>query len=166
MEKKLRKSPVVIALYVIAALTLVYAFYLIGSAVSYMVSYYSSYSMTPGAGELIGYALQSGYQPIVLAVMLAAVAYTLNEVRALNPAYYATAEALAAAKAKKVAPTVEIEGETTEAAANAVEAAEETEAIEVAEDAVEVVAEAAETEEVAEVAEAEEVAEVVENAEA
>ena len=152
MEKKLRKSPVVIALYVIAALTLAYSFYLIGSAVSYMVSYYSSYSMTPGTGELISYALQSGYQPIVLAVLLAAVAYTLNEVRALNPAYYATAEEIAAAKAKKVAPTVEIEGETAEIAAENAEAAEEVEAIEVAEDAVEVVAEEV-TEEVAEVTE-------------
>lgn len=100
-EKKLRKSPVVIALYVLAALTLVYSFYLIGSTISYIISYYSSYSMNPEIGETVTYVLQSVYQPLIGAVLLAAAAFTLNEVRALNPAYYATDEEIAAAKAAK-----------------------------------------------------------------
>ena len=97
--------------------------------------------MTPGAGEVIGYALQTGYQPIVLAVLLAAVAYTLNEVRALNPAYYATKEEIAAAKAAKVKnaeTTVEVTTEDAEVIADTVEAIEETaeEVVEKIEDAI------------------------------
>lgn len=134
-EKKLIKSPVVIALYVIAALVLVYCFYLIGSTVSYINSYYSSYSMSPQAGEIITYVLQSVYQPLIGAVLLAVAGYILNEVRALNPAYYATEEEIAAAKAAKAAAkeaakaekaakeaTVEVETTETEVTEEEIEA--------------------------------------------
>ena len=102
-EKKLRKSPIVIALYVIAVLTLVYACYQAGSAIKYVISYYSSYSMTPGFAETATYVLQTAFQPIVMAILLAAAGYILNEVRALNPAYYTTKEELEAIKAAKKA---------------------------------------------------------------
>lgn len=109
-EKKLRKSPVVIALYVVAALVLIYAVYLVGSTVSYISSYYGQYGATPGFGETVGYVMQSVYQPLVMAILLGAAGYILNEVRALNPAYYATKEEIEAAKAaKKAAKTVKVE---------------------------------------------------------
>ena len=120
-EKKLRKSPVVIALYVVAALVLIYAVYLVGSTVSYISSYYGQYGATPGVGETVGYVMQSVYQPLVMAILLGAAGYILNEVRALNPAYYATKEEIEAAKAaKKAAKTVKVE-ESAEAEAEAEE---------------------------------------------
>lgn len=102
-EKKLRKSPVVIALYAVAALVLLYSVYLVGSTVSYISSYYGQYGATPGLGETVGYVMQSVYQPLVMAILLGAAGYILNEVRALNPAYYATKEEIEAAKAAKAA---------------------------------------------------------------
>lgn len=120
-EKKLRKSPVVIALYVVAALVLIYAVYLVGSTVSYISSYYGQYGATPGVGETVGYVMQSVYQPLVMAILLGAAGYILNEVRALNPAYYATKEEIEAAKAAKKAAkaktenTVEVEEQTEDA---------------------------------------------------
>ena len=102
-EKKLRKSPVVIALYAVAALVLIYSIYLVGSTVSYIASYYGQYGATPGLGETVGYVMQSVYQPLVMAILLGAAGYILNEVRALNPAYYATKEELEALKAAKKA---------------------------------------------------------------
>ena len=102
-EKKLRKSPVVIALYVVAALVLIYSVYLVGSTVSYISSYYGQYGATPGFGETVGYVMQSVYQPLVMSILLGAAGYILNEVRALNPAYYATKEEIEAAKAAKKA---------------------------------------------------------------
>lgn len=110
-EKKLRKSPIVIALYVLAVVALVYACYQAGSAIKYVVSYYSSYNMTPGFGETAAYVLQSAFQPIVMAILLAAAGYILNEVRALNPAYYATKEELEALKAAKKAAKNKSEAE-------------------------------------------------------
>ena len=114
-EKKLTKSPVVIALYVISALLLVYCVYLVASTVAYVISYYSSYSMSPAFGETLNYVLQSVYQPLTLTVVVFAAAKILNEVRALNPAYYATEEEIAAAKAaKKAAKSVNVEAEKKE----------------------------------------------------
>ena len=113
-EKKLRKSPIVIALYVLAVLTLVYACYQAGSAIKYVISYYSSYSMTPGFAETATYVLQTAFQPIVMAILLAAAGFILNEVRALNPAYYATKEEIEAAKAAKAAKKAAKKAETEE----------------------------------------------------
>lgn len=102
-EKKLRKSPIVIALYVLAVLVLVYAAVLAVGSVKYVVSYYSQYSMSPAFGETVSYVLSSVYQPLIMAVLVAVAGYILNEVRALNPAYYATKEELEAIKAAKQA---------------------------------------------------------------
>lgn len=113
-EKKLRKSPIVIALYAVAALILIYAFYLVGSTFSQIAAYYSSYNMTPGFTETAGYILQAVYQPLVMAILLAAAGYILNEVRALNPAYYATKEEIEAAKAAKAAKKAAKKAETEE----------------------------------------------------
>lgn len=115
MEKKLRKSPVVIALYVIAALVLVYACYLAGGTVSQINEYYAAYGMTAKAGEFISYILQSVYMPLIMAVLLFAAGKILNEVRALNPAYYATDDEIAQAKAaKKAAKAAEKAAEKAE----------------------------------------------------
>ncbi len=96
--KKLRKSPIVIALYVIGILGLIYSFYVVGTTLAYISSYYKSYGMSPGFGESFKYVLQSAFAPFMTSVLVLAVAYILNEVRALNPAYYATAEEIAEAK--------------------------------------------------------------------
>lgn len=143
-EKKLRKSPVTIILFVLAAIMLVYTLYLVGSTIAYIINYYAQYGMSPQIGESVGYVLQAVYQPLSLAALLGAAAFILKEVRALNPANYVTKEELEAAKAAKKAvknATKEVEVETAEAKEEANE--------EVAEEAKEEVAEevAEETEE-------------------
>ena len=102
-EKTLKKSPVVIVLYVVAALMLIYDFYLIGSTISQITSYYAAYGVAPALGEVLGYIIQTALQPLVMTILLGAAAFILNEVRALNPANYATKEELEAAKAAKQA---------------------------------------------------------------
>lgn len=99
--KKLRKSPIVIALYAIAAAGLIYTFYVIGSAASYIQSYYSSYGMSAGVGEILKYVLQNALNPFMTSAVLFAAAYILNEVRALNPAYYATEQEIKESKEAK-----------------------------------------------------------------
>lgn len=102
-EKKLRQSPVVIVLYVFAVLGLAYSCYLIGNTVSYINSYYDSYGMTAETSEIITYVLQTVFQPLMLSVLAFAGAVILNEVRALNPANYASDDEIAQAKAAKAA---------------------------------------------------------------
>lgn len=126
-NKKLRKSPVVIGLYVCAVLLLIYALVQAGSSIKYVVSYYSQYSMSPGFVETAGYVLSAIYQQLVLAVLLAAAGCILNEVRALNPAYYATKEEIKAAKAaKKATKTDKVETVEVEETAGTEEEAEDT----------------------------------------
>lgn len=124
-EKKLRKSPIVIAMYVIAALVFVYCLYLLRSTLSYISSYYESYNMEVQVGEVVSYILQSVFQPFVSAVLLASAGYILNEVRALNPAYYTTKEEIEAAKAAKAAKKAEKEA-AKKAEKEAKESKEET----------------------------------------
>lgn len=157
-EKKLRKSPVTIILFVLAAIMLIYALYLVGSTIAYIVNYYAQYGMSPQLGESVGYVLQSTYQPLGLAILIGAAGFILKEVRALNPANYVTKEEIAVAKAAK---TVEVATEEV--------ATEETEEVTEAEETVAETAEeveAAATEELEAVAEeAEEVAEESEKSE-
>lgn len=124
MEKKLRKSPVVIALYVLAALAMVYSCYLIGSTISYINSYYSQYGMSAKAGETISYVLQNVFQPFTTAILLYAGGAILSAVRALNPANYATEDEIAKAKAEKKAAKAEkkADKEAVEEAAEEVKA--------------------------------------------
>ena len=114
--KTLRKSPIVIALYVLAGLTLIYTAVQAVGAIKYVVSYYSQYSMTPEFGQTVSYVLQTAFQPLVMAVLLGAAGYILNEVRALNPAYYATKEELEAIKAAKKAAKAAKKAENTDEA--------------------------------------------------
>lgn len=102
-EKKLRKSPIVIILYILAILGLAYAVYQVGTTAKSVFSYYSQYGVTPSVTETAGYILQAVYQPLTSAILMGAAGYILNEVRALNPAYYATKEELEALKAAKKA---------------------------------------------------------------
>ncbi|MBQ0017862.1 MAG: hypothetical protein KBS63_01440 [Clostridiales bacterium] len=130
MEKRLRKSPVVIALYVLAALAMVYSCYLIGSTISYINSYYSQYGMSAKAGETISYVLQTVFQPFTTAVLLYAGGAILSAVRALNPANYATEDEIAKEKAAKKAAKAEKKADNVVAEADEVvvfgEKAEET----------------------------------------
>lgn len=123
MEKRLRKSPVVIALYVLAALTMIYSCYLIGSTISYINSYYSQYGMSAKAGETFSYVLQTVFQPFTTAVLLYAGGAILSAVRALNPANYATEDEIAKEKAAKKAAKAEKKADNVVAEAEAVEEA-------------------------------------------
>lgn len=109
MEKKLRKSPLAVILYIVSALLLVYSCYLIGSTIVYIFSYYGQYSMAPGIAEVASYVLQSAYQPLVFAFLTFAAARILNEVRALNPSYYTSKEEMKAAKEMKKNAGKEVE---------------------------------------------------------
>lgn len=109
MEKKLRKSTLEIVLYVITILLLVYTCYTVGSTIKYIISYSSSYGITPGVGETVGYVLQSVFEPLVFTILVFASARILNEVRALNPAYYTTDEEIQAAKEVKNAAKANVE---------------------------------------------------------
>lgn len=100
-DKKLKQSPVVIALYVLALLGLAYTFIQIGSTVKYIVSYYSSYGMKPGFSEVLNYVMQAVFQPLSSSILIAAAAYILNAVRALNPSNYISKEELSAIKTTK-----------------------------------------------------------------
>lgn len=107
-EKKLKQSPIVLALYVLGALMLVYAIYQIISTCVAISSYYSQMGSAPKATEIISYILQAVVQPISTAAVLGAAGYILNEVRALNPNNYEVVE-------KPAPKTVEAkaEGETS-----------------------------------------------------
>lgn len=128
-EKKLRKSAVVIALYVAAALMLVYSGFQVYSSAKYVFSYYSQYGMTPAFGETAGYILQTVCQPLVMTILLGAAGYILNEVRALNPAYYVTKEELEAIKAAKKAAKAKLEVSVEDAEAEPTVVFESVEAV-------------------------------------
>lgn len=102
-EKKFRRSPIAIACYVIAAIGMIYSIYTIGSTVAYLNEYFASYGMTV-AGNLkdaLGYVLSSVVQPFSFAVIIFVAGYILDEVRALNPAYYYVPSEKPSKKAKK-----------------------------------------------------------------
>ena len=115
-EKKLKTSPVVIGLYIVAGLMLIYSGFQVYSSVKYVFSYYSQYGMSPAFGETAGYILQTVFQPLAMTILTAAAAYILNEVRALNPAHYATKEELEAIKAAKKAAKAAKKAENTDEA--------------------------------------------------
>lgn len=94
--QKLKKSPVSIACYIIAALVLIYCFYLLGTSYKTIADYYSAYSMKPQFGEVATYILQSCLTPFVSAVTLFMAAFILDSVRKLDPKNYVEVKAPAA----------------------------------------------------------------------
>lgn len=106
----------------------VYAVYQVGSTLKYIITYYSQYGVSPEFGESFSYVLSAVYQPFVMAILLGAAGFILNEVRALNPAYYTTKEELEAIKAAKKAAKANNQVEVVvETAEEATEEATETE---------------------------------------
>ena len=91
-EKKLKSSPIVLGLYVVAALMAVYAIYQIISTTAAISSYYSQYDAAPKASEIITYILQAIVDPLTTGILLFGAGYILNEVRALNPKNYIIVE--------------------------------------------------------------------------
>lgn len=91
--QKLKKSPVSIACYIIAALVLIYCFYLLGTSYKTIADYYSAYSMKPQFGEVATYILQSCLTPFVSAVTLFMAAFILDSVRKLDPKNYVEVKA-------------------------------------------------------------------------
>ena len=128
-EKKLKTSPVVIGLYIVAGLMLIYSGFQVYSSVKYVFSYYSQYGMSPAFGETAGYILQTVFQPLAMTILTAAAAYILNEVRALNPAHYATKEELEAIKAAKKAAKAKLEVSVEDAEAEPAVVFESVEAV-------------------------------------
>lgn len=86
--QKLKKSPVSIACYIIAALVLIYCFYLLGTSYKTIADYYSAYSMKPQFGEVATYIMQNCLTPFVSAVTLFMAAFILDSVRKLDPKNY------------------------------------------------------------------------------
>ena len=88
--KKLKKSPVSIVCYVIAALSLIYALYALVSGYSYLNSYFSAYGTSIGAnlGDAATYMLSQSFTPLCFAVMVFMCGHINEGVRALNPDNY------------------------------------------------------------------------------
>ena len=92
--KKLKKSPVSIVCYVIAALSLIYALYALVSGYSYLNSYFSAYGTSIGAnlGDAATYMLSQSFTPLCFAVMVFMCGHINEGVRALNPENYVEVE--------------------------------------------------------------------------
>ena len=90
--QKLKKSPVSIVCYVIAALALIYCFYVLGTAYKTVADYYAAYNMQPQLKEVVTYVLQTGLAPLTSAITLFMAAYILDSVRKLDPNNYVTVE--------------------------------------------------------------------------
>jgi hypothetical protein len=103
MEKgKLKKSKLIIALYVIAALIAVYGVYNIVIVVDYINTTAQTYDIT--AMDSFNYLVSSVIHYFVFALLIYMAAVIYNGIRALDPANYlsqAEIEAKEAAKAKK-----------------------------------------------------------------
>lgn len=149
--KKLKKSPVSIVCYVIAALSLIYALYALVSGYSYLNSYFSAYGTSIGAnlGDAATYMLSQSFTPLCFAVMVFMCGHINEGVRALNPENYVEVE---------VVEKTDADEASEEEAVCLSEVENETEVVEVEEvETVEAVTdeEAAEPAEEAETAEAE-----------
>ena len=129
--KKFRKSPIAIVCYVFAA---VFAAYFVATEVntiSTIYEYYAPYGVAPTVGEVVGYMVQQGMQPLAYAILVCMAGIILEAVRKLNPANWATDDEIADAKeAKKAAREAKkiAKGEAAKAAAEA-EMADEDEQI-------------------------------------
>ena len=120
-EKKFRMSPLAIACYAIACLTVIYMFYLAGSTVSQINEYYAQYGMSAKASDYVKYIAQSLVSPAITGFTFFMLGYILDTVRKLDPneAKMAKQEAKdakafakgekAAAKAEKAAAKVDAE---------------------------------------------------------
>lgn len=102
-DKVLKKSPIVIALYVVAALLLAYAVYTVISTLAAIASYAAQMEGGMKTGEIIGYVLQALVTPLTSAVTVGAAGFILNETRKLNPENYVSMKEIEAAKAAKEA---------------------------------------------------------------
>ena len=100
-DKVLKKSPVVIALYVISALLLAYTVYTVISTIVAIANYAAPMQTAMAASEILTYVLQALVTPLASTVTVFAAGTILNETRKLNPANYVSVKELEAAKAQK-----------------------------------------------------------------
>ena len=115
--KKYRRSRITVCCYVLAALFAVYFLTVMAGTVKTVNDYFAAYNMYPGAGEILSYAIQSGMTPLLSAVLLLMAGVIHDEVRRLNPSYYASDEELADAKDAKRAERDKKAAEKAEAKA-------------------------------------------------
>ena len=131
--KKFRRSRITTACYVMAALLMVYFIVVSASTLKTIFDYYEPYNVSPGFGETLGYLLQNGLTPFISAVVVFMAGCILNEVRRLNPEYYAADEKAADADNAEQEEADEEETEEAEheeAAFSAVTDPEDTESAE------------------------------------
>ncbi len=104
-DKECKKPGIAMACYVVAAVLFIYAFYSIGSTIAYLNSYFAQYGLTIGSqlGEALNYILSAALQPLTMAILIFMAGRILEAARSQNPAYYVSAEELAAEKAAKAA---------------------------------------------------------------
>lgn len=128
--KKLKKSPVSIVCYVIAALSLIYALYALVSGYSYLNSYFSAYGTSIGAnlGDAATYMLSQSFTPLCFAVMVFMCGHINEGVRALNPENYVEVEVVEKTDADEASEAEPVELAEVEAEVVEVEVDEMVEA--------------------------------------
>ena len=136
-EKKFRMSPLAIACYAIACLTVIYMFYLAGSTVSQINEYYAQYGMSAKASDYVKYIAQSLVSPAITGFTFFMLGYILDTVRKLDPNNYVSQEEIDEAKmAKQEAKDAKAFAKGEKAAAKAEKAAAKVDAEKSKEDSV------------------------------
>ena len=135
MNKKLKKSPISIVCYVIAALSLVYGIYAFAGGISYLNQYFTAYgtSISENMKDTMSYLLSQSFTPLCFAVLVFMCGHINDAVRALDPDNFVEVAVKAPkAKAVETAEEKKINEETSEdAAAAAVDEAAKAEVVEV-----------------------------------
>lgn len=135
MNKKLKKSPISIVCYVIAALSLVYGIYAFAGGISYLNQYFTAYgtSISENMKDAMSYLLSQSFTPLCFAVLVFMCGHINDAVRALDPDNFVEVAVKAPkAKAVETAEEKKINEETSEdAAAAAVDEAAKAEVVEV-----------------------------------
>ena len=101
--KKLKKSPITIACYVIAGLSILYAAYSLYAAVAYLSNYFTAYgtSIAANLSDSMTYMLSQSFTPLCFAVMMFMCGHINDAVRALNPDNYVMIEVIESLKPAK-----------------------------------------------------------------
>lgn len=99
-NKALKRSPLSIVLYVLSAVLLVYAVYMVFSTVNYLSSYFQTYSTTIGSnlGDSFNYILTNTLSYFLYAVFLFTAGKVYDAVRALDSSNFESEADLAAKK--------------------------------------------------------------------
>lgn len=107
--KKLKKSPISIVCYVLAALALVYCVYAIGAAIVYLNSYFTAYGTSIGANlkDAFTYIVGQSFTPLTSGVLLFMTGHINDSIRSMNPDNYVEVASKTEAKVASKAETAE-----------------------------------------------------------